>query len=68
MGVGPVVRYELPNLGAFNFILPNVLAGGGSINLRTDAQGKALGQQLLELELDVPDALLPALKPRRSGG
>src|SRR5688500_14632269 len=33
-GVGPVVRYELPNLGAFNFILPNILNGGGSINLR----------------------------------
>jgi hypothetical protein len=68
LGVGTVVRYELPNLGAFNFILPNILAGGASVNLRIDAQGKALGQQLLELAIDVPDTLLPALTPRRSGG
>ena len=58
MGVGQVVRYELPNLGALNFILPNILDGGGSMNLRIDAQGKALGQALLEMMLDVPDDLL----------
>lgn len=55
MGVGRVVRYELPNLCAFNFLLPNILGGGGSVSLRTDAQGKALGQVLLEMRLDVPD-------------
>jgi hypothetical protein len=54
LGVGTVVRYELPNLGALNFVLPNVLDGGGSVSLRTDAQGKALGQALLELRLEVP--------------
>jgi hypothetical protein len=58
MGVGKVVRYELPNLGALNFILPNILNGGGSTNLRIDAQGKALGQALLELVLDVPEPLI----------
>lgn len=46
-GVDSVVRYELPNLHAFNFILRGVLRQG----LRTDAQGKALGQRLLELPL-----------------
>jgi hypothetical protein len=65
MGVGRVVRYELPNVGALNFILPNILGRGGSLSLRTDAQGKALGQALLELIVDVPEALLPAL--RRGG-
>lgn len=55
MGVGSVVRYELPNLGALNFVLPNILAGGGSVSLRTDAQGKALGQQLLEMQLEIPE-------------
>src|SRR3954467_15016132 len=54
MGVGKVVRYELPNLGALNFILPNILNGGGSTNLHIDAQGKALGQAILELSLDLP--------------
>ena len=55
LGVGRVVRYELPNLGALNFVLPNVLDGGGSLSLRIDAQGKALGQALLEMELDLPE-------------
>lgn len=54
MGVGRVVRYELPNLGALNFILPDILDGGGSLSLRTDAQGKALGQAILEMRLEVP--------------
>jgi len=54
MGVGAVVRYELPNLGALNFVLPQILDGGGSVSLRIDAQGKALGQALLELRLEVP--------------
>src|SRR3954468_14949810 len=51
IGVGTVVRYELPNLGALNFILPNILDGGGSVSMRIDAQGKALGQMLLEMTL-----------------
>lgn len=46
-----VIRYELPNLQALNFILEGVLDGGGSLNLRIDAQGKGLGQLLLEMEL-----------------
>src|SRR3954453_5458545 len=60
MGVGKVIRYELPNLGALNFILPNILNGGGSSNLRIDAQGKALGQARLELILEIPEELLAA--------
>ena len=54
MGVGRVVRYELPNLGALNFILPGILAGGASLSLRIDAQGKALGQAILEMRLEIP--------------
>ena len=46
-----VIRYELPNLHALNFILTGVLDGGGSLNLRMDAQGKGLGQLLLEMEI-----------------
>jgi hypothetical protein len=58
MGVGSVRRYELPNLHAFNFILPNILDGGGSLSLAVDPQGKALGQALLELPLAIPESLL----------
>ena len=52
---GQVVRYELPNLGALNFVLPTVLDGGGSVSLRIDAQGKALGQAILEMPIDLPE-------------
>src|SRR5207248_9837736 len=52
MGVGKVIRYELPNLLAFNFILPDILDRGGSLSLRIDAQGKALGQAILEIEIE----------------
>ena len=65
LGTGPVTRYELPNIEAFNFVLPGVLAGGGSRSLRIDAQGKTLGQALLELRLDIPAELLPGC--RRNG-
>jgi hypothetical protein len=54
LGVGAVVRYDAPNLEALNFVLPGVLAGGGSRSLRIDAQGKALGMALLELPVDYP--------------
>lgn len=47
-----VKRYELPNLGALNFVLYDVLEEGGSLNLAIDAQGKALGQALLEMHID----------------
>jgi len=54
-GVTKTVRYELPNLLALNFVLSNVLDGGGSVSLRIDAQGKAMGQLLLEMTVDAPD-------------
>ena len=49
-----VIRYELPNLLALNFIIKGSLEGGGSDSLLHDAQGKTHGQLLLLLELDVP--------------
>lgn len=54
LGVGKVIRYEVPNLEALNFVLPGVLAGGGSCSLRIDAQGKTLGQALLAMEVELP--------------
>tara|TARA_B100001250_G_scaffold338754_1_gene305899 strand:- start:261 stop:638 length:378 start_codon:yes stop_codon:yes gene_type:complete len=52
-----VVRYELPNLLALNFIIKGSLEGGGSDSLLHDAQGKTHGQLLLLLELDIPESL-----------
>ncbi|MDB5300950.1 MAG: hypothetical protein JWO87_2613 [Phycisphaerales bacterium] len=56
MGPGRVVRYELPNLGALNFVLPSILSGSGSVSLRIDAQGKALGQAILEMRIELSHA------------
>ncbi len=55
---GPVDRYEIPNLCALNFILHDALGGGGTESLLTDAQGKTHGQGLLQMQVEVPDALL----------
>jgi len=52
---GPVERYELPNLCALNFLLHGALGGGGTVSLRTDAQGKTFGAALLSLEVELGD-------------
>ena len=54
---GAAERYELPNLGALNFLLHEALGGGGTVSLRTDAQGKTFGAALLSLEIEVPAGL-----------
>ena len=55
---GPVDRFELPNLGALNFILHNTLGGGGTVSLKNDAQGKTLSSAMLRMEIDIDEALL----------
>ncbi|HUQ90536.1 MAG TPA: hypothetical protein VM120_02570 [Bryobacteraceae bacterium] len=50
---GEVVRYELPNLGALNFLLMEALGGGGTLSLRVDAQGKTFGAALLRMEIEI---------------
>ncbi|MEW6733095.1 MAG: hypothetical protein AB1489_17340 [Acidobacteriota bacterium] len=55
--LGEVERYELPNLGALNFLLHQSLGGGGTLSLKTDAQGKTYSSALLRMEIDVPDDL-----------
>lgn len=49
-----VIRYELSGFHALNFMLENALGGGGMASLRIDPQGKALGQQLLDMPVQVP--------------
>ncbi|MGH7606413.1 MAG: AtuA-related protein [Gemmatimonadales bacterium] len=50
---GKVERFELPHLRALNFLLHGALDGGGTISLKTDAQGKVLSTALLRMEIDV---------------
>jgi hypothetical protein len=52
---GDVERFELPNLGALNFLLHESLGGGGTLSLMTDAQGKTFSTALLRMFIDVPD-------------
>ncbi len=49
---GEVERYELPNLGALNFVLRTALGGGATRSLAIDAHGKSIGCYLLELEVE----------------
>ena len=55
--LGDVIRYELDNVNALNFILHNSLGGGGSETLLNDAQGKTHAQLLLMMKIDLPKEL-----------
>ncbi len=55
---GSVERFELPNLNALNFLLHGALGGGGTVSLKTDAQGKTFSTALLRMEIEVPDGSL----------
>ena len=54
-------RYELPNLRALNFLLHGALDGGGTLSLKTDAQGKVFSTALLRMVVEIPDEEAVAL-------
>ena len=62
--VSGVDRFELPNLNALNFLLHGALGGGGTISLKTDAQGKVYSTALLRMEIPVPAPLARRLRPQ----
>jgi hypothetical protein len=51
---GSVVRYELPRIGALNFVMTQTLGGGVTRSLALDAHGKSLSSALLDLEIEAP--------------
>ena len=55
--LGRVERFELPNLGAINFLLHGALGGGGTRSLKNDAQGKTLSSAMLRMEFDIEETL-----------
>lgn len=57
---GDVERFELPNLGALNFLLHESLGGGGTVSLMLDAQGKTFAAALLGLEVEAPAEVVAA--------
>jgi hypothetical protein len=54
----PIVRYELPKLGAVNFLIRGLLGTGATSSLRLDAQAKALGEWLRARSTKVPKSLV----------
>ena len=59
---GAVERFEVPNLHALNFLLHESLDGGGTLSLKTDAQGKTYSAALLRMEIEIDDKLASELK------
>jgi hypothetical protein len=55
---GPVDRFDVPGIHGLNFLLHDVLGGGGIASLRSDPQGKAYAQILLDHPIPIPSALL----------
>ncbi|HWA98146.1 MAG TPA: hypothetical protein VG713_06620 [Pirellulales bacterium] len=71
LGTTRVERYELPKIGALNFVLFNALGGGASRSLRIDTQGKLLSTAIMELTLPAPEnlsAMTRSINPRRFAG
>ena len=64
--VSAVDRFELPNLNALNFLLHGALDGGGTLSLKTDAQGKVFSTALLRMEIEVPKKLAKKIKDAAS--
>ncbi|KIQ58406.1 acyclic terpene utilization AtuA family protein, partial [Pseudomonas fluorescens] len=59
--LGRVERWYLPGTHSLNFLLENALGGGGAASLRGDPQGKALAQQLLDIQIPVPQSIADQL-------
>ncbi|MFZ0014075.1 MAG: terpene utilization protein AtuA, partial [Acidimicrobiia bacterium] len=64
LGSTSVERFELPGIQAVNFLLSGGLGAGGTASLRFDPQGKAVAQQLLDIDIEIPSRLEghPALR------
>ena len=54
---GDVIRYEMPNISALNFVCQEALGGGGSSSLRIDNLGKCFGSNILRFPIEVPEEL-----------
>jgi hypothetical protein len=64
---GPVERFELPNLGALNFIVHRALGGGGTVSLKFDAQGKTFAQAVFRMSVEIPEDLAADVREHWNG-
>ncbi len=56
---GEITRYELPNIGALNFVLKGALQGGVTTSLALDPHGKTRSSLILDLSIEIPDGYVP---------
>lgn len=59
---GNITRYEVPAIGAMNFVLDDVLEGGRSRTLAFEESGKALSSLMLTMPIEVPEAFVERSK------
>lgn len=52
---GAIVRYDVPSLGGFNFVMKHALGGGATMSLRLDSLGKSMGSAVMRLKIHVED-------------
>ncbi len=64
-GASKVVRYDLPVLGAFNFVLDDVLQGGVNGSLNLDGHGKSLSFVALSVTVTVPESVVENARAAR---
>ena len=62
---GPIECWEVPGIYGINFLLKHSLGGGGMASLNIDPQGKAYGQQILDLEIAVPESIYNQIKNKK---
>ena len=65
---GRISRYEVPSIGALNFVLNDVLEGGRSRTLAFDESGKALSSLMLTMDVEVPDSYVGRAKQLKTTG
>jgi len=52
---GDIVRYELPELQGFNFVMYHALGGGATHSLRLDSLGKCMGGAMMRMKIDLDE-------------
>ena len=52
---GEIIRYDVPTLQGFNFVMKHALGGGATHSLRLDSLGKSMGSAFLRMQIDVPE-------------
>ena len=63
---GTVERFDVPGIGAFNFLLTQALGGGGMASLRNDPLGKGFAQILLDFPVPTPEAWVEEFALKRA--